>query len=71
MKTFDELYFEKKMDPEQLLELIQDHDYIFCAQAASEPDAILQHMAHLKKTGVKDVVFNTCLPIHRYEWYHD
>jgi acyl-CoA hydrolase len=71
MKTFAELYQEKKMDPKQLLELIQDHDYIFCAQAASEPDAILQHMAHLKNTGVRDVVFNTCLPIHKYEWFHD
>ena len=71
MKTFEELYQEKKMDPEQLLGLIQDRDYIFCAQAAPEPDAILRHMGHLKTTGVKDVVFNTCLPIHKYDWFHD
>lgn len=71
MKTFEQLYQEKKTTPEGLLELIQDRDYIFCAQAASEPDAILQHMAHLKNTGVRDVVFNTCLPIHKYEWFHD
>lgn len=71
MKTFDELYLEKKMNPEQLLELIQENDYIFCAQAASEPDAILSHMGYLKETGVKNVVLNTCLPIHKYDIFHD
>lgn len=42
------------MSPEKLLELIQDNDYIFVAQAAAEPAAILSHMQHLKNTGVKN-----------------
>ncbi len=71
MKGFKDLYEEKKKTPEELLGLIQDRDYIFCAQAASEPDAILSHMEYLKETGVKDVVFNTCLPIHHYAWFQD
>lgn len=71
MKTFQELYQEKKMSAEQLLELIRDNDYIFSAQAAGEPAAILDHMQHLKQTGVKDVVLNTCLPMKDYPVFHD
>lgn len=71
MKTFQEQYQEKKMSPEKLLELIQDNDYIFVAQAAAEPAAILSHMQHLKNTGVKNVVLQTCLPIQNYPVFHD
>lgn len=71
MKTFQEAYQEKKMSPEKLLDLIQDNDYIFVAQAAAEPAAILSHMQHLKNTGVKDVVLQTCLPIQNYPVFHD
>ena len=71
MKTFQEQYQEKKMSPEKLLELIQDNDYIFVAQAAAEPAAILSHMQHLKNTGVKNVVLQTCLPIQNSPVFHD
>lgn len=71
MNKFEKLYQEKKMSAEQLLELIQDHDYVFSAQAAAEPAAILSHMQHLKETGVKDVVLQTCLPIQNYPVFHD
>ena len=53
MKTFKEMYEEKRMSAEQALELIQDGDYMFSAQAAGEPAAILSCLQHLKKTGVK------------------
>ena len=71
MKSFQALYNEKKMSAEQLLSLIQDNDYIFTAQAAAEPEAILSNMQYLKKTGVKNVVLQTCLPIKDYPVFHD
>lgn len=71
MKSIHELYQEKKMSAEQLLGLIQDNDYIFSAQAAGEPAAILSQLQCLKKTGVKNVVLQTCLPIRDYPAFHD
>ena len=71
MKTVQEQYREKCMSAEQLLELIQDRDYLFSAQAAAEPAAILSHLQHLKNTGVKDVLLQTCLPIQDYAIFHD
>lgn len=71
MRTFQELYNEKRMNAEELLGLIRDNDYIFTAQAAAEPEAILSHMQCLKKTGVKNVVLQTCLPIKDYPFFHD
>ncbi len=71
MKTIQEMYQEKCMSADQLLELVQSRDYIFCAQAAGEPEAILSHMQHLKQTGVKDVILHTCLPIKDYPVFHD
>jgi len=71
MKSFEEIYREKKMTAEQALELIQDNDYMFSAQAAGEPEAILEKLQHLKKTGVKNTVLNTCLPLKYYEAFKD
>jgi len=71
MKPFQEQYQNKRMSAEQLLELIEDNDYIFTAQAAGEPDEILAHLQHLKKTGVKNVVLQTCLPVKDYPVFHD
>ena len=71
MKTAQELYQEKKMSAEALLELIQSKDYIVCAQAAAEPAAILNKMDHLKTTGVRDVDFVTCVPAQDYPFFHD
>lgn len=70
-KTIQELYNEKKMTAEQALELIQDGDYMFSAQAAGEPQAILSKLQHLKETGVKGTTLNTCLPIVDYPVFHD
>ena len=71
MKTVHELYEEKKMSAQQALELIQDGDYLFSAQAAGEPAAILDHLQHLKETGVRGCTINTCLPIKPYPAFHD
>lgn len=68
---YQAMYEQKKMSVEQLLGLIQDRDYIFSAQAAGEPAAILSGMQHLKSTGVKDVVLNTCVPARDYPVFHD
>ena len=58
-----EMYKQKLKTADEALELIQDNDYIFSAQAAGEPEAILSHLQHLKETGVKNTTLNTCLPL--------
>ncbi len=50
--------------------MIRDREWIFTAQAAAEPVGILNELQHLKETGVKDIVFNTCLPMD-YPALHD
>ena len=40
MNQYQELYKKKRMSAEQALELIQDGDSMFSAQAAAEPQAI-------------------------------
>lgn len=71
MTKYNEMYTQKVMTAEQALEMIQDNDYMFCAQAAGEPTAILDKMQYLKETGVKNTTINTCLPLKDYAWLHD
>lgn len=71
MNSFELMYSKKLKTPEQALELIQDGDYMFSAQAGGEPAAILSHLQHLKKTGVKNTTLNTCLPLQYYEAFKD
>lgn len=71
MKNIHDIYEEKKMSAKEALELIQDNDYLFSAQAAGEPEAILNELQHLKETGVKGCTINTCLPIRSYPAFHD
>lgn len=71
MKTVKELYNEKLMTADEALDLIQDGDYMFSAQAGGEPAAIFTHLQHLKETGVKDTILNTCLPLQHYEAFYD
>ena len=70
MKTAQELYQEKKMSAEQVLDHIQSKDFIVCAQAAAEPAALLQKMEYLKTTGVQDVLFSSCVPAQDYSFFH-
>lgn len=65
------MYEEKKCTAEEALELIKDKDCMYAAQAASEPQAILSHLDHLKKTGVKDTILTTCLPLAKHPVFHD
>ncbi|MCB6607537.1 acetyl-CoA hydrolase/transferase C-terminal domain-containing protein [[Clostridium] symbiosum] len=71
MKSFEEIYREKVMTADEALELIKDGDYMFSAQAAGEPAAILSHLQHLKETGVKNTTINTCLPLQYYDAFKD
>ena len=50
MNQYQELYKKKQMSAEQALELIQDGDSMFSAQAAAEPQAILSKLQHLKRS---------------------
>ena len=45
MKSISEMYNEKVMTADQALDLIQDGDYMFSAQAGGEPAAILSHLS--------------------------
>ena len=71
MKSISEMYNEKVMTADQALDLIQDGDYMFSAQAGGEPAAILSHLQHLKDTGVKNTTLNTCLPLQHYPAFFD
>ena len=71
MIDVNKMYNEKRMTAEQALDLIKDNDYIFSAQAAGEPAAILSKLQHLKETGVKNTTLNTCLPLQYYEAFKD
>ena len=71
MTEFERIYKEKLMTAEQALELIRDNDYMFSAQAAGEPAAILSKLQHLKETGVKNTTLNTCLPLKYYDAFKD
>ena len=71
MNQYQELYKKKRMSAEQALELIQDGDSMFSAQAAAEPQAILSRLQHLKETGVKGTTVNSCLPIQYYDAMKD
>ena len=71
MNQYQELYKKKQMSAEQALELIQDGDSMFSAQAAAEPQAILSKLQHLKETGVKGTTLNSCLPIQYYDAMKD
>jgi len=71
VNQYQELYKKKRMSAEQALELIQDGDSMFSAQAAAEPQAILSKLQHLKETGVKGTTLNSCLPIQYYDAMKD
>jgi acyl-CoA hydrolase len=71
MASYEEIYKSKVMTPDQALDLIQDGDYIFSAQAAGEPIELMSHLQHLKETGVKGCHLNTCLPLRDYPYFHD
>lgn len=71
MNKFEKMYEEKKMTAEQALSLIQDYDYMFSAQAAGEPAAIMSKLQYLKETGVKNTTLNTCLPLQYYDAFKD
>ena len=69
--TNQEIYNSKRMSAEQALELIQDGDHLFSAQATAEPIELMSHLQHLKETGVKNCRLTTCLPLKDYPCFHD
>lgn len=71
MTRYEEMYASKIVTAEQSVELLHDGDYIFSAQAAAEPAAILDKLQHLKEIGVKNTTLNTCVPLKDYPWLHD
>lgn len=70
MKLFVE-YTDKKKNVPDLLNLLRDNDYVFSAQAMSEPVTILQQLPLVFDHGVKHLTFNSIMPIEDYPWFHD
>lgn len=62
MNRYQEEYNRKKMSARQVLENIQSRDFVFTPMAASCPDALMGELQHLKDTGVKDVILQSCIP---------
>lgn len=71
MNKYEQEYQSKKMSPRQLLELIQDNDFIFTAQAAAVPASLFAEMQHLKDTGVKNIILQSCVPTGDFSFFHD
>ena len=57
MRDYSKEYEVKKMKVEQLLDLVEDNDFIFTPMAASMPQKIMNNMQYLKKTGGKKYHF--------------
>ncbi len=70
MKLFVE-YTDKKKNVPDLLNLLRDNDYVFSAQAMSEPVSILRQLPQVFDQGVKHLTFNSIMPIEDYPWFHD
>ncbi|MBQ0037613.1 MAG: 4-hydroxybutyrate--acetyl-CoA CoA transferase [Clostridiales bacterium] len=71
MNKFQQEYNSKKMSPRELLGLIQSRDFIFTAQAAAAPRAIMDELQVLKETGVSDIVLQSCVPTGDFAFFHD
>ena len=64
-------YNEKKKTVTDLLAMFQDNDYVFSAQAMSEPIPILRQLPQVFANGVKHLTFNSIMPLEDYAWFHD
>lgn len=71
MKDWKEIYRQKLKTPEEALDLLEDRDYVYVAQAAGEPAAIMEKLTYLKTTGKKGMIMNTTLPLKYYEAFKD
>lgn len=71
MTQYEQMYRQKLKTADEALELIRDGDYMFSAQAAGEPEALLSRLQHLKETGVRNTTLNTCLPLKYYPAMQD
>ena len=71
MRDYSKEYEVKKMKVEQLLDLIEDNDFIFTPMAASMPQKIMNNMQYLKKTGVKNIILQSCVPTGDFPFFHD
>lgn len=64
-------YNKKKKNVSDLLSLLRDNDYVFSAQAMSEPVTILRQLPQAFDHGVKHLTFNSIMPMEDYAWFHD
>ena len=64
-------YRAKKKTVDDLLFLIHDNDYVFSAQAMSEPVTILRQLPQVLDHRLKHLTFNSIMPMEDYSWFHD
>lgn len=71
MSLSEEYNRKKKNSAGEVLQTIQDGDYVLSAQAMAEPVSLLEQMPLLRKWGRKGITYNSCMPMADLPWYHD
>ena len=64
-------YNKTKKNVSDLLSLLRDNDYVFSAQAMSEPVTILRQLPGVFEQGIHHLTFNSIMPLEDYAWFHD
>lgn len=66
--NYKKIYEDKVKTVEEALELIKSNDFIFTAQAGSEPITLLNNIHTIKDRGVRGCQLTNCFPIGNYEF---
>lgn len=66
--NYEEIYKSKVKTMQGALDLIKSNDFIFTAQAGSEPMAILDNLHSVREKGVRGCDLTNCFPIKNYEF---
>lgn len=68
MSLSEEYNRKKKNSAGEVLQTIQDGDYVLSAQAMAEPVSLLEQMPLLRKWGRKGITYNSCMPMADLPW---
>lgn len=68
MSLSEEYNRKKKNSAGEVLQAIQDGDYVLSAQAMAEPVSLLEQMPLLRKWGRKGITYNSCMPMADLPW---
>lgn len=66
--NYKEIYKSKIRTLQGALELIKSNDFIFTAQAASEPITLLHNLHSIREKGIRGCDLTNCFPVENYEF---